>query len=301
MGIYRSYKVSTLLVLFLILLGLSISVDANPDTAIIHVNINTINQLTLLPEELTWTAVDVGDRGGFHYMDIKNTGSINITNIYGYVDTLSGEPSRPYASDQATDYSAGGVVLIRNESGSRMFFAGRIEWNWTSNVSNTNLSNMTDGLTTPMAQGFLRNSSNQYYWALINGTGGECNATGTLLAIEDEPDNGTVQTRFPGVENVTFDGAAAGGWGIFSITRDDSIFDGYCIAVNYTCEKLYVYKHDYRSNPGFDQCSNVNYIREPGLIPGQEESLTLDVHIPLGIPDGAANPSVFTVTGTGVS
>ncbi|MFC2143044.1 hypothetical protein ACFLQN_01450 [Candidatus Aenigmatarchaeota archaeon] len=288
----------TISVVIFIIVAISVLVTANPDTAIIHVGIDQLNQLTLQPDNLNWSNVTLGDRGGFKYIDIRNTGSINLTNIYGYVSTLDNETTRPYESDQAIDYSAGGVLVLRNESENRIYFAGRLEWNWTSNVSNTNLSNMSVDWTTPMAQGFLRNSSSQYYWAVRNGTGGECNATDTLLAIEDQPDNGTIQTRFPGVENVTFD-SAEDGWGIFSVTRDDSIYNGYCIAVNATCDNIYLYKYDYRTSPGFDQCSNVRYIRALDLAPGKEETMTLDVHIPLGMPDGVMSPVTLTISGTG--
>ncbi|MFC2143032.1 hypothetical protein ACFLQN_01390 [Candidatus Aenigmatarchaeota archaeon] len=295
-------------VLVLGLVLLSVSISANPDTATIHVGINQLNQITLQPDSLNWSNVTLGGRGGFKYIDIRNTGSINITNTYAYVDTITGEATRPYESDQAIDYSAGGVLLLRNETETGINWVGRIEWNWTSNITNTNLTDITNG-TDAITQGFFRNASNQYHWAVRNGTNtsdtdglvnGTCNTSNTRIAIEDDPDNGTLATRTPTANGFTYDGgAAAYGWGIWSFDRNGHPLDDHCFAINYTCDKIYIYKYDQRSADGFDDCSQVEFVLAPDLSPGKEETMTLDVHIPLGMPDGTMTSTTLTITGTG--
>jgi hypothetical protein len=72
------------------------------------------------------------------------------------------------------------VIVFRNETYSSYYFAGRIEWNETEDISYM----IKTGVTTPKAWGFFRNTSFEYNWLLGNGTGGLCNNSGAQFAIE---------------------------------------------------------------------------------------------------------------------
>jgi len=261
--------------------------DAN-DTATVEVNVAEVAQITVMPDLLTWSAVLPGYAGEPKLLDIKNTGSKNVTNIYAYVDTLEDEATRPYGFDDPLRYAAGGVIVFKNETYDKFFFAGRLEWNWTEDISNMQKT----GVTSPVAWGFFKNTTYEYNWLVGNGTGGFCNNTGAEFAISDYPDNGTVETRTPSDASITFQQGVD--WGYFSINRATSPLYGSCVAAYYDCSKIYIYKYDKRS--GFASCGNSEYIQAPNLVPGETHTLTLNVYIPLGIPAGNLNTAIFTVS-----
>jgi hypothetical protein len=272
----------------LVLLALSSAAFAVSDTVTVDVNVASVAQISVIPDVLSWSNINPGSAGTIQFLNIKNTGSVNLTNIYAYVDTLEDEATRPYGFDDPLKYAAGGVIVFKNETYDKFFFAGRLEWNWTEDVGNDDLS----AITSPVAWGFFKNTSYEYYWALGNGTGGYCNNTGAEFAISDYPDNGTVTTRTPSDTDITFQQGVD--WGYFSINRASSPLYGSCVAAYYDCSKIYIYKYDKRS--GFGSCANSAYIQAPNLVPGETHTLTVNVYIPLGIPAGNLNTAIFTVS-----
>ncbi|MEM7825059.1 MAG: hypothetical protein QXO27_03760, partial [Candidatus Aenigmatarchaeota archaeon] len=72
---------------------------AATDTVTVDVSIATISQITVTPETLTFSGINPGQSGEEKSLNIRNTGSVNVTNIYAYVDTLTDETTRPYGSD----------------------------------------------------------------------------------------------------------------------------------------------------------------------------------------------------------
>jgi hypothetical protein len=280
-------KFKSIVLFLLVLLAFSSAAFAASDTVTVDVSVASVAQISVIPDILSWSNINPGSAGTVQSLNIKNTGSVNLTNIYAYVDTLEDEATRPYGFDDPSKYAAGGVIVFKNETYDKFFFAGRLEWNWTEDVGNDDLS----AITSPVAWGFFKNTSYEYYWALGNGTGGYCNNTGAEFAISDYPDNGTVTTRTPSDAGITLQTGVD--WGYFSINRATSPLYGSCVAAYYDCSKIYIYKYDKRS--GFGSCANSAYIQAPNLVPGETHTLTLNVYIPLGIPAGNLNTSTFTV------
>ena len=275
----------------LAILSISSIAFAAEDTVTVDVNVATVAQLTVIPEILSWSDINPGTTGTVQSLNIKNTGSVNLTYIYAYVDTLTDEATRPYGYDDPLMYAAGGVIVFKNETYDKFFFAGRLEWNWTEDVGNDDLS----AITSPVAWGFFKNTSYEYNWLVGNGTDGFCNNTATQFAIEDDVDNGTVETRTPTTTDIVLQTGTD--WGYFSINRASAPLYGSCVAAYYDCSKIYIYKYDKRT--GFASCGNSNYIQVPPLVPFETHTLTLNVYIPLGIPFGNLNTSTFTVYATG--
>jgi hypothetical protein len=287
-------------IILFIVLGLMVTgyvFAADPKTVTVDVSVSSLSEITVSPTYLTWGSIMLGTVGADKLLDIKNTGSENVTNMYAYIDTLTDETTRPYGSSNPASYAAGGVIILRNETGyepNNNTFAGRIEWNWTEDVSNKDLSN----LSTPVGWGFFKNASQEYFWAISNGTNstengpGLCNQTGAQFAIEDDKDLGYALTRTPNTEDIPFDGTA-GDWGIFSIQRASSPLNGSCVAVNYSCNKIYIYKYDKRS--GLTSCTNSRYIKQDALIPSAIQTLTLNTFIPKGIPVGNLTTATLTI------
>lgn len=271
-----------------------IALAAPNDTVTINVNISSISQIAIYPETLTWTLVGAGTEGGHKNITVKNTGSMNVTKIQGYVDTLTGEPARPYASSNATKYSAGGVLTIMNETEAKYFFIGRIEWNWTQDIPNHVWT-----VTSPISWGYFRNTTNDYVWVLGNGTGGYCNNTATQFALEDDIDVGTAATRAPTTTSISLDGNDTN-WTYFSVIRTP-FNSRSCVATYYDCSKIYIYAFDKRTSPdNFNKCGNSTYLysgsgSENPLAPGATIILKVNPWIPYGTPAGDLNTATLTI------
>ena len=212
----------------LVFFGAATLVFAASDIVTIDVNITESSVISVLPDTLNWTGVGVGTEGSVEYLSIQNKGSLNLTNIHTYVDTLVTEAVRPYGSGDPEDYSAGGVLTLENETGTTFYFAGRLEWNWTQDIPNHNWA----AVTNPVAWGFFRNTSYEYVWVLGNGSSYGCNDTDAEFAIEPDIDLGTTDTRTPEAGSVTRDAGDAN-YSYFSV--DGAPLNNYCVAAAADC------------------------------------------------------------------
>jgi len=257
------------------------------DNSTLNVTIQDLSEITVSPTILTWSAYPCKSTQT-KLLDIRNTGSLNVSQIYAYVSTLDNETSKPYGKDLASLYAGTGLIVVRNETDSPMYFAGRLEWNWTGDISNKDLSNMGAACTGSPGNcswGFVRNTSYEYMWAVSNGTGGVCNESGTQLGLESDVDNGTAESRTPttgGIGTVQ----TVPDYGLFSITRSSHLLTNSCVAVSRDCQKIYIYKYDKRTTPNFNGCTLASYVQGDNLVPYDVHTLTLDVYAPCGLPAG---------------
>jgi hypothetical protein len=190
------------------------------------------------------------------------------------------------------------VIVFKNETYDKDFFAGRIEWNWTEDISEMNKNNVNGPIK---SWGFFKNTSYEYNWLVGNGTGGQCNASGTQFAIDDDEDVGTAATRTPTTDGITCTQQGTSPYSYCSIDSTRIPLNQSCVAIYYDCTKIYIYRYDKRSNPNFAYCGNSRYINEANFTPGQDShTLTLNVYAPYGIPasPGSLNTSTFTVYAT---
>jgi hypothetical protein len=281
----------TLISLIFLLLPMEVLAAPN-DTVTINVTVEQVSQITVFPHTLLWNALP-GYNGTPALVDIINTGSNNVSSIYAYVDTLQSEPFRPYGSPNSLNYSAGSVITFMNNSYNKYFFAGRLEWNSTADISNM----IYTGVTSPRAWGFFRNTTYEYNWLVGNGTGGWCNNTATQFAISDYPDNGSASTRTPDKATINCDQADQN-YTYCSISRATAPLYESCAAIYYDCTKIYIYRYDKRPQPNFGLCGNSRYLQINNLVPHDVHTLTLNVFIPLGMPYGLMNTTVFSVFAT---
>lgn len=268
---------------------------AATDTVTVDVSVNALSEITVAPTALNFTLTP-GSAASFVTVDIKNTGSNNVSNVYAYPDTILTEHARPYGSASSLSYSAGGTLVMRNQTNNTIYFAGRLEWNESSVPSNL----VTNDVNSPVAWGFFRNTSYEYAWVVGNGTGTTptnilCNDTGSQFGISDIADNGTTATRTPDASSVNFD-AGDTSYGYFSVNRPSAPLYNSCVAVSSDCSRIYIYSYDKRS--GFSSCANSKYLQGPALIPGSTHAINVSSYLPQGIPGipGNLNTSVFTVS-----
>ena len=267
------------------------------DNSTISVNVGQASEITVLPTSLSWSGVAPGTESSSQTLDIKNTGSENVSQIHAYVTTITNETTRPYGTDEVSNYAATGVIMISNESNATIYFAGRKEWNWTENVSYMNLVNLGAGACKAgynCSWGFIRNTSYEYLWAASNGTSVDeapfCNFTDAQLLFENDTDTGAVDgsTRTPDAAGMTANGADLN-FSYWSMQRGDHFLSDSCIALHRSCQWIYLYKFDRRSsadNLDFDTCSNSRDLQQIALPPRDVHTVTLNVYMPVGIPDG---------------
>ena len=284
-----------LFLLFLVFFAAIVLISPTPvladvnDTVTIDVNVTETASIIVVPDTLNWTSVGTGQEGGVKNLTIKNAGSLNVSQIYAYIDTLTTEGARPYETGDPLAFSAGGVIVLKNETDTAYLFAGRIEWNWTQDIPNHDWS----AVTTPVAWGYFRNTSDDYVWVLGNGTE-NCTSADAQFALETDIDIGTTATRTPTLGSITRD-AGDGNWSYFSV--DQAPLNGACVAVSGDCTKIYIYKYDMRGTGlyAFNNCANAVYLQEADLTPGYTIILQTDAWVPNGYPAGMLNQTILTV------
>jgi hypothetical protein len=254
----------------------------------VTVEVARVCQITVAPTNHTWFNVMPGSEGGLKTLNIKNSGSQNLTNIYAYVDTIDVETTNPIPTGDASKYASGGVLVLNTSAGS-FYYVGRLEWN----VSKPAGAGTTNCDPTWSTWGWYRNATvGNYLWCMVNGSDGTCNSSSAKIYIETEADTGEPSTRDP-TEGGTVSGNAD--WGIYSFTTGP--LSGHCVAIYKDCTKMYIYKYDKRSSPSFGLCGGTSYVRSESLTPGSEFSVNLDVWVPKGIPAGWLASSWLTIQG----
>jgi len=256
----------------------------------VNVTVAPVAEITVVPNYLEWLNLNPGSTGTSQLVEVKNSGSVNVTSLYIYASTLDDETTRPYGTGDPSKYSAAGVIVVRNEIDTIPQFVGRIEWNWTDSINNADFSEINN----LKAWGFYKNTSFEYVWAVGAGSDDFCNSTGAQFAIEDDPDMGTTATRTPTTTWITRDGGDEN-FGYFSVSGR-AAFGGedVCVAVAADCSKIYIYRYDKRS--GFSTCGNSAYLTTRTLTPGDIYVIPyLNAFVPKGIPAGILKEGTLTV------
>jgi len=283
-----------------IFLAAPIPVLAAYNTTDIDINVSDLSQITLVPTYLNWTQIIAGTMGGHKNITVNNIGSVNVSQIYAYVDTLTDEATRPYGSSDASKYAVGGVLTIRNETEAKYYYLGKLEWNWTEDISSHNW----EAVTSPVSWGYFRNLTSSYVWVVGNGTptagdptGLYCNNTGSEFAIEDDIDTGDSTTRYPDDTTITRNSGDAS-YSFFSVSRSTAPLYLYCVAVSTNCQKIYIYDFDQRTTPNFAGCAEADHLYYGNLTPGDTIILKVDPWVPWGVPSGNLTRATLTVVGS---
>jgi len=273
-------------------------VNAADDNITIGVNITDESEVTVTPVNLTWYHLTAGDASDTRSLNVKNTGSANLSNIYVYTEAHRTEYTNPLDGGTAADYAASGFLFITNESGITHSHISRLEWNLSDMLNDEELS-LAAG-TVNFGHGWYRNATgNWFLWKVENGTDGVeyCNATDTVFSIISEPENITEERR-------DFSGAAAitptfennnSNWSTFSMATGP--LAGYCVAVWKDCDRIYIYK--YNMEAWLPACNQRSYLRDAILTPGSEIlDMSVYASIPEGTPSGDAAAGTLTIKAT---
>jgi len=271
----------------------------------VTVNVSMVAQMNILPTWLVWNLTTPGTDAGNKTIDVKNSGSLNLTDIYAFANTNETEQTNPLDTGISTRYSSGGLIAMANDTLFTFYFVGRQEWNISYTPTGASLTAYGGGITN-RSVGYFRNTSSEYLWQLTNGTttvGGMCNATGAVLRISANADTGDPSTRDLAITSSnyvqgTLTASTGQPWAVFTFAS--GAWQNYCAAAYWDCTKIYIYKYDYRSGIFSTGCSQRNYLLSGGssLKPGQVRVWNLRAWIPYGIPAGNTTSAVISIIGT---
>lgn len=294
-----NFRVTLVLLVFALVLAISIFrmqpvLSATTDDNItVNVTISESAQLTVLPTSITWTQ-DPNTNGITYNVTIKNTGSVNLSQIYVSSNTTGDETTNPIPAGVASGYSASGFIFIKNSTATAPYHVGRQEWNMSGVLSGETLN--LAGTTEKWGHGWYKNvSSGNYLWKVENGTDGYCNDTDTIFKIKTLQENSTTQQRDLSSDLATESFGTAGvNWATF--TFSDGPLSGYCVATYKDCDRIFIYKYDQSS--AYPTCSAVRYLRAGVLVPGDEANAWVFASVPQGTPAGETALSVLIFVAT---
>lgn len=276
----------------------NVVVDAatNSSTVTVNINISQVGSIVVQPNSISWTGVNPGSDTATQNLIIKNTGSMNLSLIYMNTSTVGDEGANPLQFANPGNYSAAGLIFVKNISDTTYRHAGRLEWNLSTVLVGETLSLSAE--TVNSSHGWYRNASgNEFLWKLENGTAGFCNnKTGTTFTIMAQPENATALRRnFASNPTASCSSTSDNSnWAVF--TCSDGPLMGQCIATPKDCSKVFIYKYNYAAD--YPTCSNNGYLRNGNLIPGDETSMSVFASIPKGIPAGDTKTGTLTIIAT---
>lgn len=275
---------ATVAVLLLVELALAAT---DTDSATFDITISQIVLVDIYPNSTSWTTdVYPGNTTAEVDFTIENIGSLDIATIY----LSNTEPSdMPFGTSTATNWNAGNLIEVSNDSGSNYYYSNRIEFNETTWPGYLTLTADTDGV------GRFRFATNEYFWA-IEDNGAEGNCTNGTIYIGTEPHNksqaGDTDLTDGGI---TLSASAGSNYGINDATVAGQPF---CVIANETCDAVRLVKWNMGTAPYDDaaQCDNDANLYSGTLNPGQSTAIKIRARIPLGIADGAISTGTLTVT-----
>jgi hypothetical protein len=272
----------------LVLFCYPVLADEASDNVTVTVSITSATQISVLEDSLVWSTGPgtVGDEKNVH---IRNTGSVNVTNIEAELNTTDIETSNPLEPPaDAVDYASGGFMVLHNSSESTYYYVGRLEWNATSQPAG-----ITNDQTGSVSWGFHKNVTNNYLWSLANGTAAGCNDTGSNLRIKEDADTGDNRDMQSGEFNI--EGLSEGSvWATGSFSGGP--LQGQCVALHQDCTKFYIYKYDFSSK--FPSCGNATYLQTANFTPESLHIAKARVFVPSGVPEGSTSNTVLTIIAT---
>lgn len=244
-------------------------------------------------------------------LQIENTGTTNLTNIYAGPNTLSSEQDNPLGTGQPLQYAAGRFLWVLNDTSTQSWgwhHAGHITWNITEQ-SGGEPSGITEPTGAPVAHGFYRNASGNYLWAMRNDTTNVgCDETGASLVIKNTKDSDTDRDLTSDVSTYNVQAANAN-WGLAGVGQDPTEpvsggpLNGHYVALSADCTKAYVFRWDSPSNipdpdgaGGTQSNELVGNSSRSHITPGEVYQARLGAAVHFGVPDGSTNQTILTIT-----
>jgi len=260
------------------------------DTVEISVNISLLSEITVTPAFIEWLNIVPGSVVSPSNVDIQNTGSVNFTKLWAYVDSYAEEVNNPLGQGNPLLYAAGSFLVLTNETGETGYrFVNRMEWNETEKPTGMTLSPSDS-----VSWGYFRNLTDIYLWNFNDSaTEGEClngsqmqfkikTVAESLINPDRNMNSNTVTGTFE--ENTTE-------WS--SWTFGSGPLANYCVYIHKDCKKMMITQWDW--NTTLPSCSKRKYITQEVFTTNAIHTLGLTILVPKGVPVGNTTSSTLTI------
>jgi hypothetical protein len=307
----KNMKFKIMLLGMFLLLGLLslpsiVHADAS-DNVTIQVTIASVAALELNETTIDYSSVAPAANSTRNWdIEITNTGSAALINIYAHVFTINNETSTTRGG-AGTAYAATGFLMIKNGTSASTaegyWYAGHLTWNMSTNDNGagytltaiTAADNRSYGDLWTGGGGATSGTEDLYYWQMLNGTssskvGAFCNGTDTSFKVQAT--QGTKDVAGGTAATTATAGLTWSTW-----TYASGPLAGYCVATYFDCTKFYLYRYDLNST--FPTCASAGYMFPASLGAGAKQTFSTKMVVGTGVGTGAAKAGALQVYATG--
>ena len=265
--------------------------------ATVDINVASKTAVDVTPTAISWSSVQPGSITGETAIELENIGSVNVTKIWF---NTTYESSNPYGSGLNSEYDAANFLELSNESNGNFYFVNRVEYNQ---------SKWPIYLTVPsgtVSSGRFREGNHEWFWALVPGASGTCNATdatfylasdtgsgATLAGAHNETQNGdTDLTDGETAHTMSVGTAPLNNWGYTTATIDGH---GYDVVVSSDCKEV-IFNHWNKDLAGAsDAGTNTEYLLQGTFTPGELAEAYVRAAVSYGVALGDLKQGWLTV------
>ncbi|MBN2013672.1 MAG: hypothetical protein JW778_00680 [Candidatus Altiarchaeota archaeon] len=298
-----------LLLLYIIMGAASAQLGGNlsnndSESATITVNISHNVMVDITPAAFSWGAIAPGteansthEASGYFGIQIENVGSANITHVWF---NATYPLNNPFGTGNSSAIDAGNfVVLSKNTSATDYWFINRVEYNTTAELV---YLKDPDGNMPPndnkYIYGRFHKAGDEYFWMINNNT--NCTTGGTNIYIgntsHSKTQTGTTNFQTGDVESFGLTALPDYSFAYADIT--DGPLDGLCVAVDFTCTRVFFSR--WNADSPFHLCANVNYaydynVEGTPLVPGDSFAMGIKAYVPYGIYEGSSSGKITAI------
>ena len=286
--------------LFLVAVLLAVGVTKAATTAgnaTVDINVASKTAVDVTPTAISWSGIQPGSVTGETAIELENIGSVNVTKIW-FNTTYEG--SNPYGTGLNGNYDAANFLQLSNESNGNFYFVNRVEYNQ---------SKWPIYLTTPsgaVSSGRFREGNHEWFWALVPGASGKCNATdaefylasdtgsgATISGAHNETQNGDTDLTDGEVAHTMSVGTSPlNNWGYTQVSINGHDYD---VVVSSDCNEV-VFNHWNKDLAGAsDASTNTEYLLQETFTPGELAEAYVRAAVSYGVALGNLKQGWLTV------
>jgi len=311
-------KTITYIILTLIIITAAQGQANDTDTSPVGVSLTSKTLVDITPDSLTWLGMSPGSVGdgtsevnNYHKIQITNIGTKNITHIWF---NATYPKASPFAVGSAKETNSGNYILLSKDTQTKnYYFINRVEYGEPNTlVYLTDPDGNMPPNSTKYLYGRFRNASNEYFW-FINKEDGNC--TDNLFYIGDDAHTSvkTGSTDFSnciaGLNNTPGTGVDSCRMG--TLTENNAYGyseiniggQKYCATVSQHCNRTFFshWNMDYPFNNCGGNHTEFAWNTSNGsdgdgyLVPGEYFNMSIRIHVPYGIYEGASTKGKLTV------
>ncbi|MBN2042436.1 MAG: hypothetical protein JW754_01370 [Candidatus Aenigmarchaeota archaeon] len=278
--------------------------DTDTDEITVDVTVASQTRIDVNPKSITWGATEPGTTNDTHFsLEMENIGTRNISTVY--VDA-SNAASDPFSTADPANYNATEYVLLNNTETATFYYADSLSWNESKPGYIIPPSGWTEGDSTGYFGKFRTVSlssgtadvGQQYYWFTAqDADAGNCSNGTVYIATSPKTDSASGQTDFSSHTGDALTEDANQDWGYTDISNGgDAAMQDYAVGVSADCSQVIIFRYNYNL---CSSCSNVDYLYDDTLTPGNKTFYWVALKVPQGVPDGNMDTGIFTFTAEG--